>query len=247
MKDKFVLLEEYLDGLLSKQERILFEEILRSDSVLMKEFLLRKNINEALQEVDIIELRHTLDGILSNDHTTKRIYKNSIFVASLAACIALIVIFSWISFFSFPKLTNQELFADNYSKYPVVTCFRSNTNITKKDLLICSAFEAYESNHYAKSQKYFYKLRKTDNANYMIEFYLALCELELNNLGESEKLLIDLTNTRNHIFWEQTHWYLALLYLKQDDVEKAKKVFEVIIKDEMCRKTEAESILKSLK
>jgi tetratricopeptide (TPR) repeat protein len=244
MKDKLVLLEEYLDGLLSKQERILFEEILRSDPVLMKEFRLRKKVNEALLEDDVIELRHTLDGILSNDHTTKRIFKNPIFVASVAACIALIITFS---FFSFPKLTNQELFADNYSKYPVVTCFRSNTNITKKDLLICSAFEAYESNDYAKSQEYFYKLRETDNANYMIEFYLALCELELNNLGESEKLLLDLTKTKSHIFHEQSSWYLALLYLKQDDVQKAEKTFEIIIKEEMCKKTEAESILKSLK
>jgi len=247
MKDKLVLLEEYLDDLLSKQERILFEEILRNDPELMKEFRLRKNVNEALQEDDILELRDTLDGILSDNHKTKKVYKNPLFIASTAACIALLITFSWISFFSSHKSSSQELFVDNYSKYPVVTCFRSNTNITKTDLLICSAFEAYESNNYVKSQEYLYKLRKTDDANNMIEFYLALSELELNNLGESEKLLVDLTNKRNHIFREQSYWYLALLYLKQDDVEKAKKVFELIIEEKMVKKTESEKILKSLK
>jgi tetratricopeptide (TPR) repeat protein len=247
MKDKLVLLEEYLDGLLSKQERILFEEILRNDPELMKEFRLRKNVNKALQEKDIVELRDTLDIILGYVSKSKKIYRNPLFISSAAASIALIITFSWISFFSSPKVTSQELFVGNYLKYPAVSCFRSNTHIAKKDLLIFFAFEAYESNDYAKSQEYLYKLRKTDNSNYMIEFYLALCELELNNLDQSEKLLTELINAQNHVFLEQSYWYLGLLYLKQDNIEKAKEVFEFIVKEGMVKKIEAKKILKSLK
>jgi hypothetical protein len=247
MKEKLVLLEEYLDDLLSERDRILFEEILRNDPELMKEFQLRKDVNEALQESDIMELRNTLDEISKHSNKTKSIYKNSFFITSAAACVVLIIAFSWICFYSLSNVNNQHLFGDYYSKYPVVNHFRSNTAKSENDLLLNFAFDAYESNDYIKSSEYLRQLVKADENNYMIKFYLAISEMELCNLKESELLLLDLTKTKSHIFYEQSSWYLALLYLKQDDLEKAKEVFEVIIEEEMCKKMEAESIFKSLK
>jgi predicted Zn-dependent protease len=246
MKEKLVLLEEYLDDLLSEQEGILFEEILRNDPELMKEFLLRKDVNEALQESDIMGLRNTLDEISEYNNKTKSIYKNSFFITSAAACIVLIITFSWICFYSLPNVNNQHLFGDYYSKYPVVNHFRSNTAKSENDLLLNFAFDAYESNDYIKSSEYLRKLVKADENNKMIKFYLAISEMELCNLHKSEELLLDLTKSKKHIFYEQSSWYLALLYLKQDNIEKAKEVFEVIIEEEMVKKTASERILKSL-
>ena len=80
----------------------------------------------------------------------------------------------------------------------------------------------------------------------LLMFYLSICELENDNLKKSEEFLVQLAQNKTHIFWEQSHWYLALNYLKQKNEISAKSELEFIIQEGMSKENEARLILKNL-
>jgi hypothetical protein len=51
-------IDKYLDGEMTVREQVTFEELLRKDTALRKEFLFRKDIDHAVAEQDIMNLRN---------------------------------------------------------------------------------------------------------------------------------------------------------------------------------------------
>jgi len=247
MENKIELIEAYLDGTLSVKERLEFEKNLKEDPDLMKEYLFRKNINKAISEVDVLELRNKLIEIGSSENKVKRLCKYPFVFSSVAAAVILLFVISWSVFFSSEVISTTEVFNTYYSKYPVLTCNRSFSDENLKDKILVNGFNSYEKGAYIEAKDYFNQVLIMDNSNNMARFYYSICEIELNKLERSEKLLKELTYKNNHIFWEQSHWYLALVYLKQEKIEKASEIFEYICEEDMAHKTEAKKILKSLR
>ena len=68
----------------------------------------------------------------------------------------------------------------------------------------------------------------------------------LDDINEEKEYLNDLILKKNHIFWEQSHWYLALVYLKQNDMISAENILKQIVKENMIQKSDAQLILKIL-
>ena len=247
MENKIELIEAYLDGTLSEREQLEFEENLKKDPELMKEYLLRKNINEAISEVDVLELRNKLNEIGSSENKIKRLCKNPFVFSSAAAAVILLFVISWSVFFSSEDISTGEVFNTYYTKYPVLTCNRSFSNENLKDKILVNGFNAYEKSFYIEAKDYFNQVLIMDNSNKMARFYYSICEIELNNLDNSEKLLKELTYKNNHIFWEQSHWYLALVYLKQEKIDKASEILTFINEEDLANKSESKKILKSLR
>ena len=246
MDDKFNLIEEYLAGDLSVREQTEFEELLRNDPDLMKEFLLRKDINEAISENDVMDLRNNLNKIVNSESKIRNIYRNSFIISSVAAVAVILIVISCFYLFSNKNVSGTEIFNSYYSTYPTITSFRSSVDITVQEQLLNEAFSSYDDGKYSIASDYFNQILTDDKSNTMAQFYLALCEIELENFDKSEKLLNELILKNNHIFWEQAHWYLALVYLKQNDTGNAKSIFKIIIKEDMAKKSELDSIIKSL-
>ena len=246
MKNKIDLIEEYLAGDLSGREQTEFEELLRNDPDLMKEFLLRKEINEAISENDVMDLRNNLNEIINSKTKVRTIYRNPFVLSSVAAVVIFLIVISGFYLFSNKTVNGTEMFNSYYSTYPTLTSFRSSVDQTYQEQLLNEAFNSYDDDKFSISSDYFQQILNTDKSNTMVQFYMALCEIELNNFDTSEILLNELVLKNNHIFWEQAHWYLALVYLKQNDIENAKSIFEIIIKEDMTKKPESDSIIKSL-
>jgi predicted negative regulator of RcsB-dependent stress response len=80
----------------------------------------------------------------------------------------------------------------------------------------------------------------------MSQFYLAICEIEKNNLQNANEYLNDLILKKDHVFLEQAYWYLALTQLKQNNFEDAESILEKVVQENMTRKPDAEVILKNL-
>ncbi|MBI9053938.1 MAG: zf-HC2 domain-containing protein [Bacteroidales bacterium] len=242
------LIEAYLEGELSVREKIDFEEHLKNDPELMKEFVLRRAINEAISESDILDLRNTLSEISLPETKAKKLHRNPFVLSSVAAAVIVLFVISWSAFFAGNEVSSSEVFNTYYSKYPVLTCNRSlsESNENLKDKTLVNAFDAYEKEFYIEAKDYFNQVLIMDYSNNMARFYASICEIELNNLKKSEKLLKDLLYKNNHIFWEQAHWYLALVYIKQEKFDKATELLNQIIENEMVHKSESKKILKSL-
>lgn len=246
MDNKIELIEKYLMGEMSIKEQVEFEEVLRNDTELMKEFTLRKGINEAVNEEDVIELRDKLEDIGGSINFTKkkslRIYRYS----SVAAVLILLIVLANKYFNPFNKMEQKDIFETYYQVYPSINGNRS-VNDSELNQNLFYAFNYYEENKYDKAAEYFIKIFEEDRTNILCQFYLAMSLIEIEKIYEAEEHLIDLTQKQNHLFWEQSHWYLALIYIKKGKNDTAKSFLNKIINENMVNKNEAELILDSLK
>ncbi len=242
MESKFDLIERYLMHDMSVKEQLQFEELLINDPELQKEFALRKEINHAIQEEDIINLRSELGEMMNKSYSskTRKIY----FYSAVAAIITLVITIGSIYFSPFYSKSNHDLFQSYYHSYPAVTSYRSQVDQNDPEKVLHDALKHYEDGEFALASELFRDAIKKDSLNYMSQFYLAICEMESNNFKEAKNLLIKLTKNNKHIFWEQAHWYLALVYLKQNENDHAKTILNLIVSEDMAQKSDAETILK---
>ncbi|MCB2196647.1 MAG: tetratricopeptide repeat protein [Bacteroidetes bacterium] len=247
MEDKYEKIEQYLMNELSIREQVKFEEDLRKDPELRREYELRKEINDAIQEDDVMELRDSLDQVMKKQpvfsNKTRKIY----LISSVAAALVVILVISSKVFFSAGSQKSSALYERYYEVYPVIMSFRStNEGAEEKDLLY-KAFASYDIKDYNQASQYFESIAQQDSTNYLSRFYLSICKIETNKLNEAEDYLSELTVKNNHIFWEQAHWYLAMVYVKKDKQNKAREILHKIVQQNMAKKKEAKDILKSMK
>jgi hypothetical protein len=247
MRDKYEKIEHYLMNELSIREQVKFEEELRKDPELRREYELRKEINEAIQEDDVMELRDSLSKVMTKQsvfsNKTRKIY----LISSVAAVIALILVISSRIFFSSGIKNNVALYDKYYETYPAIMSFRSSDETTESKSDLYKAFAFYEAKDFIQASFYFERITQQDSTNYLSRFYLGICKIELDKPNEAEELLSALIVKNNHVFWEQAHWYLAMIYIKKDKQSKAREILHKIVQQDMAKKREAKDILKSLK
>ncbi len=239
------IIEQYLVGRLSIKEQKEFEELLKEDSELMKEYQKRKKIHDAISEEKIIDLRFKLNKIKKSRNKVRRLYRNPLVVYSAAAVVLILVVIGNVYLFS-NKITGPELFNSYYSTYPVLENYRSETILNKQEQIHYNAFNAFEKGNYQESEESFRQLLEMDKSNPGTQFYMAMCEIELDKLNKSEQRLKELIKENNHGYFEQAHWYLALTYLKQKERKRAIRILEIIVEKDMVNRVAAESILESL-
>ena len=232
---------------LSVREQVKLEEELRSDPELMKEFQLRKSVNEAILENDeITNLRNALSDVMDEEPAVKPKSRRLYLYSAVAAIIILFIVVGGKIFLSEQTLSSKQAFEQYYTVYPPVMSFRSPVDQSEIESILYKGFHKYDENHFNEAANHFEQVVEKDSSNYMGQFYLALCKIETNNLSEAEEYLVDLISRNNHIFWEQSHWYLAMLYLKDKKTDQAKSVLNEIVQENMTQKSQAYHILKSL-
>jgi len=247
MEDKINLIEKYLMNELSVWEQVKFEEELRSNPELMREFQLRRNINVAiLEDKEVTDLRNMLDDVMNDEPVVKKTSRNLCFYSAVAAMIILCLVVGDKIFFSNQTFSSKEAYEQYYSVYPPVIGFRSPADQSGIESSLYDGFYKYNENNFEQAANYFKQVVEKDSSNYMGQFYLAVCKIETNNLNEAEKYLVGLVSENNHIFWEQSHWYLAMLYLKGKKTDQARSVLNKMVQENMTRKSQANHILKSL-
>lgn len=246
MEDKYKELEKYLMNELSIREQVEFEENLRNDPELRQEYKLRKEINEAIQEDDVMELRDSLNQVMRKQSVFSNNSGKTYLISSIAAAIVLLLVISSRVFFSTDIANSTVLYDKYYETYPAIMSFRSSNENAEEKNDLYNAFAGYEAKDYNQASYYFEKIVRQDSTNYLSRFYMGICKIESDNLKEAEEYLSELTVKNNHIFREQAHWYLAMVYIKKDKQSKAREILHKIVQQNMVKKEEAKEILKSL-
>lgn len=246
MESRYDLIERYLTDEMSVKEQTKFEELLRNDSDLMREFTLRKKIDNAITEDDIIDLRSSLDSIINKKPSISRKIKKPAFYSSVAAVIVLIVVFTGIRILPSKNQEGTEFFQSYYMPYSSIMISRSSVNQSKTEEILYKAFSFYDEGKYKLASDHFHEVLILDDNNYMSQFYFSICEIEKNNLKNAKCYLNDLVLNENHVFVEQANWYLALVYLKQDNLIEANKILTKIVCENMIHKADAKAIIKEL-
>jgi len=247
MKNDNRLIEKYLLGELQEQEKHEFEKRLHSDEALLHEYELRKKVNDAILEQDVMQLRISMYSLMNGTTSVLGFRTGRFFYWQLAAAV-FITFFVIKSFFlNIDKPINQNtLFAEYYQTCPSYKLSRNGNEQNAINLLFIQAFTDYENKHFAAAEKSFEMISQSDSSEKMAKFYLALTQIELNKLTEAKENLTSLMQNENHLFYEQSTWYLALVYLKENKLNESKQLLNIIISEDFYCSEQARKLLREL-
>lgn len=243
----FDRIEDFLDGDLNQEQLKEFEQNLLDDSDLQMELDLHQEIDEAIMETDIMDLRSKLEAIEtpptpSRKRKLKFLTKWNIAAASLALIIglgSLMYIFNDKSTYS-----NDQIFSNYYKPYNVVVNTRSADATV--DNLLMNAVNSYESKDYRTALTLFKQILDKDSTNITSNFYSGISNIEINEYSKANKNFTRVIKHKNNLFIEQSEWYLGFCYLMTNEKDKALKQFHVIAQGNSFYKTKALEIINRL-
>ena len=108
------------------------------------------------------------------------------------------------------------------------------------------AIKLYENGDYSKALTMLEQAIVNNPDNLTLQFYYAMCHLELGNTAFAIADFQHLANSDDPGFSAPSTWYLGLAYVKAGQKQKAGKVFESIRTTHDSYKKKAEEIMKRL-
>ena len=242
-------LESYINSELSNEELASFEAELTSNQKLMDEIELIKNIDLALSETDVMQLRNNLQNIageIASNKQTERSFAGKfkakrIVLSTVAASLILLLGITGI----LSRQSQDNIYQKFYSKYEATGIVRS-ANITANKTL-SEALQKFENQDYNAALNLFTEVIARDQNNMVGHFYTGVSLQETgkyqNAIKEYETVIID----KDNLFTEQAEWYIGLCYLQTNENKKAYKQFKKIAKNEGFYQQKAQSILNKIK
>lgn len=212
------MIEKYLSGELSAEEKKEFRSRLLNDPAFNQEFQELKEIRLQVRQnarKDVKILFDEIETSIESEETTKdqTVMKK---VISIAASIILIAAISYVGLSDFSSATNQELFDKHFKAYNSLSG-QVRGAMDNELSLEDRAFGAYDAGDYIASEEFLSELAlKSPSA--MNYFYLGVSQLEIGKTEEAVKSLNTVINNFS-AFQEQAKWYLALTLLKEDNEE----------------------------
>ncbi len=229
------LIEKFLQGKMSDEEREKFENRLNQDQSLKTMMtdmnLLVEGIKMSAAQTTKEEKTERLKFFTEINDIEKHAFKSSAPVAkvvpmyqrpwmlSAAASVILLVSFT---FYLIREQTpvNQKLYTAYFEPFdsPGSGLTRGNSVVTLKT----EAYEAYDNGNYKLAALLFEQIiYKKDDA--IAQICLGNSYLAQNDLDKAEKIFTEMLNKHSELF-TQAKWYLALTYLKENKMERVKAI-----------------------
>ncbi|GMQ27662.1 tetratricopeptide repeat protein [Algoriphagus confluentis] len=217
--DQDELINAYLDGKLSPDDKRLFEQLLQEDPVYLQALEEQRQIKLAVTLEERSKLKDFLREIDRNEARllAKTNSLKSWLFAGVAACLIVLVgYFLWTSLSTTP---GEKLYQTYYQTYPnlVAPTVRGSSSGGLKS----EAFLAFDNRDYEKAAVLFENLIQEPNSEFAI-FYLGICQLEL---GRPEKAIPSFQKIKENASQPDKPtalWYEAMGYFKLNKLEEAK-------------------------
>jgi len=242
------LISKYLEGDLNPIESRDFEDALIQDHELQEELDLYREVDEALSDTEVLDMRAQLDEIHEelSPQIIKRNKQSSKYVLRYAVAASLAVIISLGTYgLFFKKASDNKIVSQFYKPYDVTLVNRSaNEDLSET---IREALYKYESQEYIEAIALFEQILDKNPQMIASHLYTGISFLEIeeyNNAGISFNKVI---SQNDNLYIEQAEWYLGMVYLFTNEKEKARKQFRKIKNGEGYYRDEATKILRKLK
>lgn len=260
MEDE-ILIDNYLKGELSEDEEKVFLERLESDIALNKKFQFEKQLFDALNEdswsftkernketeayknlldsEDIKALKDTLKSTTTSYNSPNHSNKGKRFFYYLAA--ASVVVFLGFQFFLNQNVSNQDLY-DDYIGLSDLPSFVSRNDEANT---LYQAQRLFEDKKFEEALIVFQSSSGNQEYKGNIFIYQGIAQTELGRYNEAEKTFNSLINS-DLLDSNKGYWYKALLYLKQNRVDGAKEILNIIVSENLFNKKKAQDLLNEL-
>lgn len=176
-------------------------------------------------------------------------------VLAIAASFALIVFAGW-WLVSSQSTQPEQIFADNFAVHQDMlsveiedrlaeTGFGSNKALLNN---LQKGIDAYNIKDYPTAISIFEQFEQTATEDPLVnyaKFYKAIAFIETNQLAKAQNSLEQLAEKPNTSLINDINWNLALVYLKQNNIQPAVSILQLLTATE-THKVKAETVLKSL-
>ncbi|GCC52771.1 hypothetical protein SanaruYs_30100 [Chryseotalea sanaruensis] len=241
MQENLDIVERYLEGNLSEQERTAFEERLLHDEMLRLQVddmkVIRAGIMLASRNATLQSLKQLENTLPSIETKVISFWSNTWLQAAAVLLIGIVAYVLWPV-----NSIEQKLFATHFEVYPNVISPTVRGGEANDSTLRAKAFRAYDQKKYEEAIELFLNISEKDEG---ILFYLGNCYLAN---GQVEKALPVFEKVLNEydIFDEQAEWYLAVCFLKMEERERATQALKKVVARNSAYKEKAQTILDKL-
>lgn len=244
--------ERYLHRELTEEELTVFEAEMENNPDLVAEVDLSREIDIAIHENDVMELRARLDAINKDIISEKRrerslftqIPRKKLVAVSVAA--SLILLLGINGMISKNDLSGPaELYEKYYTTYPGAGISRSSGTSLDREMSI--ALLHFNEENYDEALRLFGEILNKDSDNPVGNFYSGMAYQET---GQYEKAIASyqhVIQTGNNLFIDQAEWYSGLCYLQMNDRKEVVRQFKKIVDSKNFYSEKAAAILKKIK
>lgn len=242
-------IDGYINNELTESELALFEAELANNKNLYPEIDLIKNIDNALQEKDIMQLRSNLRNIANEnikENKTERSMAGrfkfrKVAISTVAASLILVMGITGIIRYT----SDDNIYQKFYTTYETAGISRSSNSTADETFAL--ALQKYNKQDYQSALDLLNEVISRDQNNVASHFYSAISLQELgkykNAIEEYEVVVVD----KDNLFIEQAEWYIGLCFIQTKEDKKAFRQFKRIAKGKGYYQLKAEAILRKMK
>jgi tetratricopeptide (TPR) repeat protein len=245
--DYSYFIERYNAGEMDLVEKSWFEKELDGNESLQKELMLRKKIDNALINHDLINLRNKL-AVLEKTRKEKLVEadrKKAIGIRFAAAVAGFIIIGSLIMLSRNHMSNNDTLYKNNFSAYEY-------QNISRSDVLNSSpefakALQLYEANNYSQAATLFKEYLQSHPEDMPAQLVYGVTEMQNGNYPVAESSFRSVINDNDNLYIDNAQWNLALCYVATGQNTQAIKELNAIVNSESIFSKKAKKLLRQIK
>ncbi len=244
-------IEKYIDGELRGEELDGLLAELGENTGLVAEVNMRKDVDKALGEKDILALRESLTKAheKGRDIRVKSIVppESDLRTAkTLRRLVAVLVLLMGLSGALNMTYNSIDKTYDSYYKAPQWSPERSLTSETSYQHFLAGSL-CFMNGEYGKAIENYNMAIKNENEKYAAHFYKGASLQQLDRFEEAIPEYSEVIKHANNLFIEEAKWNKALCYIKLKELDKAKTQLTGIIDENSYYKKDAKAILRRLR
>jgi len=242
---KTKIIETYLDGSMIQEERDKMDVLLCENEELSSELELYKNINESITDTEIFDFRSKIVALSGKKNTKQADNKSRIMKKLKYPVAAAILILIGLSLYQTLVLKSSgEIYQMYYEPYQTDLSTRSAIHSGDKVEL---SYKLYQEGNFEASFEILHNYLKINFSDQTARFYYAMNAIELNKDELAISELLSLEEDTFSPYSLHAKWYLAMLYLKTGQNNKAKRNLKVLSAGENMYSIRAKEITRKLR
>ncbi|WP_288370385.1 tetratricopeptide repeat protein [uncultured Algoriphagus sp.] len=223
---EYELIEAWLDDSLSSEQEKAFQDMEKEDS----DWALKvKEVKTLREDLESLLVKNELEKIHEEafEGSNPRTASFPRWIWAVAASLALILV-AWWGFQGGFQDPNQKLFEAYYETDPGLITAMSGTDSYEFD----RGMVDFKEGKYQEALALWKPLLEQNPSGDTLLYFVGMANLELQNFQESKEDLQKILSESSSEFEEDAKWYLALIYLKQGELDQAKLLLSDLDKPE---------------
>jgi len=238
-------IERYNSFEMTESERQWFIKEMEGNDEIRREVELRKQTDDILKKQVVMSLRSKLSELEKNRLERKKsiVFRRNAVLKYAAAFAGATVITSLI-LFSGKTLTSEEIVDQYYETYEAPSAQRSSSSDANTDYIM--GLKYYNAHDYGNAASQFAKVLEKNPNDMRTHLLSGVSNMEEKMYNEAEKSFTTVIDNNNNLFIESARWYLALCYVKTEDIDKAIPLFQSIRKEGGLYSKDAKKVLRKI-